>query len=230
MANVRVVLVRPKFEGNVGAIARSMANFGLDELYLVDPCVIGDEGEIRAVHGIDVLKNAVTVDTLEEALEGCLLSAGTSDTITEGEHNYVRVPITVKEFASRLEDYPEKIAVVLGREDTGLLQDELARCDLLIHIPADKEYPTLNLSHAAAIIFYELFGDAVKKPRPANDSDKERMFAFFDELLDVINYPEHRREGTSVMFRRMMGRAIPTKWEYNTILGVFKDSVKKIDH
>ena len=230
MASVRIVVVRPKFEGNVGAIARSMANFGLDELYLVEPCAIGDEGEIRAVHGIDVLKNAVIVNTLEEALEGCLLSAGTSDTVTEGEHNYVRVPITVKEFASRLEDYPDKVAVVLGREDTGLLQEELARCDLLIHIPADKEYPTLNLSHAAAIIFYELFGDAVKRPTPADDSDKERMFAYFDELLDAIDYPEHRREGTSVMFRRMMGRAVPTKWEYNTILGVFKDSVKRIDH
>ncbi len=120
------------------------------------------------------------------------------------------------------------MAVVLGREDTGLLQEELARCDLLIHIPADREYPTLNLSHAAAIIFYELFGDSVKKPTPADGSDKERMFAYFDELLDAINYPEHRREGTSVMFRRMMGRAVPTKWEYNTILGVFKDSVKRI--
>lgn len=230
MADIRVVVVRPKFEGNVGAIARSMANFGLDELYLVEPCPIGDEAEIRAVHGIDVLKNAVTVATLDEALEGCLLAAGTSDTVTEGESNYTRVPITVKEFSSRLDDYPDKIAVVLGREDTGLLQEELSRCDVFIHIPADRGYPTLNLSHAAAIIFYELFGDGVKKPTPADGSDKERMFAYFDELLDAINYPEHRREGTSIMFRRMMGRAVPTKWEYNTILGVFKDSVKKMDH
>ena len=226
--NVRIVLVGPKFEGNVGAVARSMANFGFDDLYLVDPCDLGEDADRRSKHGSHVLKGAKIVDTLKEATEGCFLIVGTSGIVTKGESNYVRVPISIAEFAERMNDYGEKVAVLFGREDIGLLQDELAQCDLLITIPADDSYPVLNLSHAATIVMYELSQCSAAFPTPAEDSEKERMFAFFDELLDSIDYPERRRETTSVMFRRLMGRAVPTKWEYNTILGIFGDASKII--
>ena len=229
MGNVRIVLVRPKFEGNVGAIARSMANFDLDELYLVDPCEIGDEAYRRSKHGNDVLRGAVTAGTLDEALNGCFLIAGTSGIVTKGEKNYARVPISVSEFAERMNGYGEKVAILFGPEDKGLFQEELERCDILITIPASDSYPVLNLSHAATVVFYEISKMSAASPTPADDDEKERMLAFFDKLLDSIDYPEQRRENTSVMFRRLMGRAVPTKWEYQTILGVFKDASKLID-
>jgi TrmH family RNA methyltransferase len=228
MADVRIVLVGPKFEGNIGAIARSMANFDLNDLYLVDPCDIGDEAYRRAKHGSHVLDNAKKVGTLSEAVEGCFLVVGTSGIVTKGEKNYVRVPISVSEFADRLDGYSEKVAVLFGREDIGLLQDELARCDLLITIPASDSYPILNLSHAATVVMYELSKAVVSEPTPADEEEKEQMLSFFDGLLDSIDYPEQRKENTSVMFRRLMGRAVPTKWEYNTILGVFGDASKII--
>ncbi|MDR0334431.1 MAG: RNA methyltransferase [Methanomassiliicoccaceae archaeon] len=228
MGNARIVLVRPKFEGNVGAIARSMANFDLDELYLVDPCGIGDEAYRRSKHGNAVLDNAVTVGTLDEALDGCFLVAGTSGIVTKGEKNYVRIPITAAEFAERMNGYHEKVAILFGPEDTGLFQDELERCDVLITIPASDSYPILNLSHAATIVFYELSENVAAAPTPADDDEKERMMSFFDELLECIDYPEQRRLNTSVMFRRLIGRAVPTKWEYQTILGVFGDASKLI--
>ena len=228
MANVRIVLVGPKFEGNIGAVARSMANFDLDELYLIDPCDIGDEAYRRAKHGSHILDGAKTVDTLADAVEGCFLVVGTSGIVTKGEKNYVRVPISVSEFAGRLNDYEEKVAILFGREDIGLLQDELARCDLLITIPAGDSYPILNLSHAAAIVMYEVSKSVMSEPTPADTEEKEQIFSFFDDLLDSIDYPEQRKENTSVMFRRLMGRAVPTKWEYNTILGVFGDASKII--
>jgi TrmH family RNA methyltransferase len=228
MGNVRIILVRPKFEGNVGAIARSMANFGLNELYLVDPCEIGDEAFRRSKHGNVVLKNAVNVTTLDEATEGCFLVVGTSGIVTKGEKNYARIPITAAEFAERMNGYSEKVAILFGPEDKGLAQEELERCDILITIPADDSYPILNLSHAATIVFYEISQAVAAAPTPADDDEKERMLAFFDELLDSIDYPEQRRENTSVMFRRLMGRAVPTKWEYQTILGIFKDASKLI--
>jgi len=221
MGNVRIILVCPKTEGNVGAIARSMANFDLDELYLVDPCDIGDDAYRRAKHGSHILKDAVTVSSLKEATEGCFFIAGTSGIVTKGENNYVRVPISVSEFAERMNEYDEKIAILFGREDIGLLQDELAQCDILITIPASDTYPILNLSHAATIVMYELSQCVASHPTPADTEEKERIFSFFDELLDSIDYPEQRRGTTSVMFRRLIGRAVPTKWEYNTILGVF---------
>lgn len=228
MPDVRIVLVEPKFEGNIGAIARSMANFGFSELYMVNPCEIGDDAWRRAKHGSHILEGAVVVDTFEEAIKDCFFVAGTSGKITEGDKNYARVPISADSFAERIDGYGEKTAVVFGREDYGLLQDELERCDILVHVPSEREYPILNISHAATIVMYEIHGKKLVRPAPADLSEKERMFEFFDELLHEINYPEHRLEITSLMFRRMMGRSIPTKWEYNTIMGVFKDASKLI--
>jgi len=226
--DARIVLVEPKFEGNVGAVARSMTNFGFSELYLVNPCEIGDDAWRRAKHGSHILESAVIVDTFEEAVEDCFFIAGSSGKITMGDKNYARVPISAEGFADKMDGYGEKVAVAFGREDYGLYQEELERCDVLVHIPAERSHPTLNISHAAAIVMYELHGKGLKRPAPADQSEKERMFGFFDELLAEIDYPEHRREITSLMFRRMMGRSVPTKWEYNTIMGVFKDASKLI--
>ena len=232
MPELRIVLVNPKFEGNIGAVARSMTNFDVDELYLVDPCPIGDDGYSRAKHGGGVLEKAVVVDTLEEALSGCFLVAGTSGITTKGSRNFSRIPVPAKEFAQQTHGYEEKIAIVFGREDTGLLQDDVNKCDVLITVPTSDECPILNLSHAATIMMYEMFqaGRTLVRTEPADRDEKELMFKFFEDLMDAVGYPVPRRRETSVMFRRMMGRSIPTKYEYNTIMGIFGDASKIIRH
>jgi TrmH family RNA methyltransferase len=232
MPDVRIVLVGPKFEGNVGAVARSMSNFGVSELYLVDPCPLGEDAFRRSKHGSGVLDGAKTVGTLDEALEGCFLAVATSGIISHGDRNYARLPVSAREFAEHVSGYAEKIALVFGREDLGLYQDELNRCDVLIHVPSDEANPVLNLSHAATIVMYEMFRacDPTRRCEPADRSEKEFMFAFFENLMDAVGYPEARRSDTSVMFRRMMGRSIPTKYEYNTIMGIFGDAVKIMKH
>ena len=230
MPEVRIVLVGPKFEGNIGAVARSMANFDIDELYLVEPCEIGDDAYRRAKHGSGVLDNAVSVGTIEEAVEDCFLVVGTSGITTKGDRNYTRLPVPAREFAQQVSGYEERVAILFGREDIGLFQEELNRCDVLIHVPTSEKYPVLNLSHAATLVMYELFmfGNVIRRAEPADRKEKEYMFDFFDDLMDAIDYPEHRREDTSVMFRRMMGRSIPTKYEYNTIMGILGDASKII--
>ncbi|MDR1690366.1 MAG: RNA methyltransferase [Candidatus Methanoplasma sp.] len=230
MPEVRIVLVGPKFEGNVGAVARSMANFDIDELYLVEPCELGDDAYRRAKHGADILDRAVKVGSIDEAVEGCFLVVGTSGITTKGDRNYTRMPIPVREFAQHVSGYSEKVALVFGREDIGLFQEELNRCDILITVPTSERYPVLNLSHAATLAMYEMFqaGNITRRAEPADRKEKDLMFSFFDELMDAIEYPEHRREDTSIMFRRMMGRSIPTKYEYNTIMGVFGDAFRII--
>jgi tRNA C32,U32 (ribose-2'-O)-methylase TrmJ len=100
---------------------------------------------------------------------------------------------------------------------------------VLITIPASDEYPILNLSHATHTVLYEFFMAMHSEPRrsePADKREKEMMFSYFGDLLDAIDYPKERRANTTVMFRRMMGRAVPSKHEYNTIMGVFGDASK----
>lgn len=230
MADIRVVVVGPKFPGNVGAICRCMANFDVDDLWLVNPCEIDDEARNRAKHGNFILERAHIVSSMGEAVEGCFLVAGTSGIVTKGESNYARIPVPAREFAEGARGYGERIALVFGREDVGLLQAELNQCDVLIHVPTSDEYPILNLSHSVGIVLYEMFEAEMKRIRvpPADGREKALMFEKFRDLLDGIGYPSERRESTSVMFRRMMGRAIPTKYEYHTIMGVFGDAVKLI--
>lgn len=230
MPDIRIVLVGSKFEGNVGAIARSMANFDLDDLCLVHPCELGDDAYRRAKHGSYILDNAKTFDSLEDAIHGCFLIVGTSGSITKGETNYARIPISPEKFADDIKDYEEKVAIVFGREDIGLYQDELDKCDVFINIPTSDTHPILNLSHAATIVMYELFGTVhMTHPEPADNHEKELLFDFFKDLLDAVDYPEVRRERTALMFRKMIGRSIPTKCEYHTIMGVLGGASKRIN-
>lgn len=230
MPNFRIVLVSPRHDGNIGAVVRSMGNFGFPELYMVTPTEITEEAFKRAKHAGDILRNAITVDDLDEALEGCDLIVGTSGIITQGEKHYARIPLTPKQLAERLKEYEEKVAILFGPEDTGLAQEDILRCDILVHIPASAEYPILNLSHAATIVLYELHDAKPRKgaPRSASEVEKEKLFQFFDDLLQAIDYPDFREERTKVMFRRMMGRAVPTRYEFHTIMGVLGDAAKKI--
>lgn len=231
MAEFRIVLVGPKFPGNVGAIARSMANFGLRDLVLVNPsCDLDDDAYRRAKHGSFILEQARIVSTFDEAVEDCFLVAGTSGVTTKGENNYTRIPVPVREFAENCRGYQERIALVFGREDIGLLQEELEQCDVLVWVPTGDEFPILNLSHAATIVMYEMYQaeHVPMKTRPASREQKERLFRTFDDLMAEVEYPETRRHGTRVMFRRMMGRSIPSEYEYRTIMGVLGDAVRII--
>ncbi|MDH7509240.1 MAG: RNA methyltransferase [Methanomassiliicoccales archaeon] len=230
MPQFRVVLVNPKNDGNIGAIARAMGNFDFDDLYLVSPCQITEEAYKRAKHAVNVLENAKVVETLEDALRDCSLVAGTSGVTTPSEKNFMRIPMTPREFAEKTKTSEGRIAILFGREDYGLSQEELMRCDILVHIPASPQYPVLNISHAAAIIFYELFliGARSFAPTEASEIEKEKLHEFFSDLLDAIGYPQFRKERTQVMFRRLMGRAVPTRWEFYTLMGVIGDAAKKI--
>jgi len=231
MAEFKVVLVSPMHDGNVGAVARAMANFGLSELCMIDPCEITEEGWKRAKHAGGILEASSRAGDLREAAADCDLVAGTSGKVTAGPKHFLRIPTTPRDFASTMKDYDGRVALVFGPEDMGLTQEQLAMCDALVHIPSHDGYPVLNLSHAVSIVLYELFqtSGGAKRPTLASEEDRERMFLFFRSLLEAIDYPEHRRDKTEVMFRRMMGRAAPTRWEYHTIMGVIGDAAKMID-
>lgn len=229
MPHIRVVLIEPLNDGNVGAVARAMKNFGLEELVLVRPCVIGEEATKRAMHGIDILKSARTVFTDDEALTGADFVAATSGVDTTNDKHFNRISMTPREFAGKVKDLEGTIALVFGREDFGLDKELLRRCDFLITIPANPEYSILNLSHAASTVFYEMFASGVEKwePKKASEMEMEMLNEYFARLLEVIDYPVHKKVKTKVMFRRLIARAVPSTWEFHTLMGIFDGAIDK---
>ena len=224
----RVVLVEPKYDGNVGSVARAMKNFGLSELVLVNPCPLGEDARRRAMHGIDILEGARTMGSLAVAVKGCGLVAGTTAVDTRSEKRFARISSTPREFAERVRGFGGRMALVFGREDDGLHDEEIKGCDALITIPASREYPVLNLSHAAAILFYELHQAPSARRRVASDMERGKLHDAFSDLVRATDYPRHKVERTQVMFRRLIGRAMPTKWEFHALIGVYTRATKRI--
>ena len=228
MPRVRVVLVEPKHEGNIGAVARAMRNFGFDDLVLVRPGPIGDEARKRAMAGLPTLENARVTASFDEALEGVDVAVGTSGIDARNEKRFLRISVTPRELAKRIARAEGTVALLFGREDYGLYAEELARCDLLVTIPASPAYPILNVSHAAAILFYELRGTEGPRRRRASGFERAKLWEAFADLLSATEYPPHRRGRTRIMFRRLMGRALPTKWEFHALMGVLQRATRRI--
>jgi tRNA/rRNA methyltransferase len=231
-ARVDVVLVRPKEDGNVGAVARVARNFGAERLLLVAPrAAIGPEARRRSMGGLPLLRAARTYSTLAAAARGSDLVVGTTDLSTGRSTAYLRRAVSPERLGEMLVPVEGRVALVFGPEDNGLSRTELARCDVLVHVPARREFPTLNLSHAAAIVLYAVHRargtdhpDSTPAPLPLelNGTEKEMFLDRLGELLGRIGYPPHKRQGLILLFRRVLGRSTPTEAEYRMMLGLFR--------
>lgn len=224
---LRVVLVEPMYDGNVGSVARAMKNFGFHDLVLVNPCKIDDFGRAMSSHARDVLEGARVVESLEEALEGANLTVGTTGKRLENEERHLRlhlrVPcLTPEELREKLDGKRGELALLLGREDVGLTNEELMVCDMVVSIPTSDDYPIMNISHAAAVLLYEL---SRAKEGETDMASRESLALLQDRgraMLHEVSYPEHKMEYIVLMFRRIFGRAELTEREARTILGVIK--------
>jgi len=230
----RVVMVEPLYPLNVGYVLRTMKNFGLEELYLVNPRLDLESRELRAfsAHAQDMVKQIRVVRELKEALKGVNYIVGTTGK-GGGRYNVNRIPLSPSEFASNVSRLRGKVAILLGREDIGLTNEELLLCDALITIPANPAYPILNVSHAAAIIFYELFKTEIspssrrihEPPRP----EELRVFEkYLLELLREIKYPDCKVKIARIIVRRVLGRAFVTRREMYALLGILRKTLNRI--
>ena len=123
------------------------------------------------------------------------------------------------------------VALLLGREDCGLSSDELAICDMVVSIPTSAEYPVMNLSHSAAVLFYELSMNGNENDACVEMASPESLALLRERahsLLQEISYPEHKVEFSSLMLRRIFGRAELTEREARTLLGIIKNIRWKI--
>ncbi|MEM3526555.1 MAG: RNA methyltransferase [Candidatus Jordarchaeaceae archaeon] len=226
LLKIKVVFLEPENAGNVGAIARAMKNFELKELVLVNP-KYNDmlEAEIRTMHGIDVLKNMNIVNTLEDAFSDVDFVVGTTAK-TGMNYNVLRTTITPDSLVGRLRNVNGKIALLFGRESIGLTNEELEKADVVVTIPASSYYPTLNVSHAAAIIFYEIYKSQAHRkryaPRSSSKLEKEKALEYFSLILKDINYPAFKSRIAERVFRNVISRAFISGREVYTLIGVLR--------
>ena len=238
-ARLDVVLVRPKEDGNVGAAARLARNFGAARLVLVAPRArVGSVARRRAMGGLALLAASSRAPTLASAVAPADLVVGTTDLSLGRSSSYLRRSISPERLAEIVRSAEGTVAVVFGPEDNGLSREELARCDLLVHVPARRDFPTLNLSHAVAIVLYALHrargtGDPESTPAPEvtelNGREKELLLERLGAVAARVAYPAHKRRGLILEARRLLGRATPTEAEYRMLLGLFASVERSLD-
>ena len=219
------MLVEPSFEESIGFVARAMKNFGLSNLHLVNPrTVLGPSGRMRGGHAQDVLDSIVEHRSLQDALEGLQLSIGTTAQRSYAASNLVRKPVTPRELGNVLKNRAGTVGIVFGREGTGLTNVELGHCDATLTIPAVSEYQTLNLSHAAAIVFYELHvaASASSMDGLASEPLKKTILGFLSDSALRSGIEEHDRALLTRAFRNVLGRSAIRQREGSLLVEVLR--------
>lgn len=240
---IRIVLVNTSHPGNIGGAARAMKNMGLSKLYLVEPQEWpSDKAVWRASNAADVLENVVVVDTLDEAISDCGLVVGTSA-------RERRIPwplVTPRECGARaiVESATHEIAIVFGREDRGLTNEELHKCNYHVHIPSNPDYSSLNLATAVQVLCYEMrvahltaqqngeeiHYDDWDQP-PAKSEALERYYTHLQETLEKISFlePGNPRQ-TMTRLRRLYGRVRLDEMELSIMRGILTASQNYVFH
>lgn len=231
---IRIVLVEPSHPGNIGACARAMKNMGLNELVLVRPKLFPHPDAVARASGADdVLSRARMVDTLAAAIEGCGFIAAT--TSRHRDQNF-RI-IDARQAAARLvaEAAHAPVALLFGAERTGLTNEHLEVAHLLIRIPADEGYLSLNLAMAVQIMAYEIFcaGGTAHEPESravplAAAADLALLYEHWAAVLEEVDFRDRTESGTHLMarLRRLLQRAEPDVNEVNILRG-FLTAVQK---
>lgn len=235
--NFYVFIVEAKYSGNIGSVARVLANFGLKNLVLIGPCVdINEESKRMAMRAQEILSNARHYNSLIHGFEDLAINVaiGTTAKITVKEKKIRRAAYPLYDIRDLIGIKDGNIALIFGREDIGLRDEELELCDIVITIPTDVRYPSMNISHAVACVLYELLRSGMLNTMPrevertpyATKSERERLLALFKEFLIKSGYYKNRINTTTIMFRRLLGKANITRWEYMRLMGVFTKAME----
>ena len=235
--SVKVVLVGTTHPGNIGATARAMKNMGILHLALVEPKEFpSDVATFRSKAAKDILEKASVHTSLEEAISECELVVGTS-----ARGRTVPWPVlNPREAAEEMHksSLNGKVAIVFGREDRGLTNEELGLCNFHVHIPSDPEYSSLNLSQAVQILAYEIRLSYLQDRHVnkeywdvelANNEQTERLINHMDELMQEVDfYDVENPRKLLVRVRRFFKRSKIDVMEANIFRGLFATIQKKL--
>jgi len=222
---VRIVLIDPSHPGNIGSVARAMKNMALSDLVLVRPRSFPHaEANALAAGADDILAGARIVPSVAEAISDCAFIAGT----TSRPRSYYWEFTTPREIAGRIVALPEenRVALLFGSERYGLATEDLNHCNVLVRIPANPEYCSLNLAMSVQLAAYEIFM-AREQPQShtqlemplAPSGDVEHFYAHLHQVLNEIDF-EDRTGHLMERLRRLFNRAQLDRNELNIMRGI----------
>jgi len=219
---ISIILVKPRNSGNVGAIARIMANFGYNKLVLVNPKCnhLSQTARNRAKHAQKVLEKAKVLKKFPKmhTLIGTTARLGR-------DYNIPRSPISPSMLSEIIKDV--NTGIVFGSEGPGLSNEEILACDFVVTVPTDKKYSSLNLSHSVAILLYELSQNKVGKVAEhivfATDAEKKQLMKMVNERIKKGNFvTASKRDTQRKVWKRMISKSFLTKREAYALMGFFK--------
>lgn len=213
-----------------------MANFGLKNLVLINPCELKDEAYYQAMHARSIVENAVikgTYPSLDDFLKNENIDFIVGSTGTPGgSYNLSRIPIKPQELGESI-NLNQRIAILFGREGNGLYNEEIDLCDIIVSIPTDPKYPIMNISHAAAIIFYEVFKNRnefnVEGLEEATKLEKEYLLKDMEKIISKLDIPEHKEKTGLKSFKNIVNRAFITGREAHTLKGILRRILTKFE-
>ncbi len=228
MKNIYIVAQEFQTPGNCGALARVMKNFNLQNLIFLNPKCnhLAKESLDRATHAKGILKKSKVIKSFKELIKKFDYVIGTTAMVGK-DYNISRNPLTPEEFSQKV-NKKNKFAIIIGREGEGLNNEELKMCDFTITIPSSKKYPTLNVSHAASIIFYELFKHSKDKKvaehiKSASGKEKEVLLSLIHEAIENMGFrTEDNKKTQKAIWKRIIGKSMMNKREVFGLCGFFR--------
>ncbi len=223
---ISIALVEPKLPINVGYIARLMKNFGLKELLLIKPKFTASRAKVFAMSGRDIQDKAKAIDFNE--LRKFDLLIGTTAIRGKSRLNLIRDSITPERLVDLLQK-TSSACIVLGRESTGLTNRELNYCDVVVNIDTLTDYKTLNISHALAIILYEILAKGMSHRSMASRSERELLIGYALDLAHKSGYRKHKQEMLQTTLKRILSHYTPTSKEVMLLVSLFRSAVLAIE-
>jgi tRNA/rRNA methyltransferase len=227
--SISVVLIEPETSGNIGSIARVMANFGFEKLVIINPkCEINEDTRRFAKNAQNILKASRVTDF--KALDEFDFLIGTTSKLGR-DYNISRTPIMPKALSETLQGLElknKKIALVLGREGDGLYNHEIDMCDFIVCIPTSRDYHSMNISHALAILLYEITqkywtGKVMKKYAPMGEPEKKQIMKLLDESMEDMGFLNELKKDTQrKMWKRMITKSFLSRREAYALMGFLK--------
>jgi TrmH family RNA methyltransferase len=224
-SNLSIILLGTKYPGNVGSAARAMFNMGWSRLILAAPkCPINEEAYRLAKSGGPILDSARTCRSLESALKGIRFLVGT----TGKTGGYRSRTYALRSLVPRILDYAakQKVGILFGPEDTGLVDHDLARCQILMRIPTQRNASSINLAQSVMIVCYELFLGTLERepghvPTLASLDQVEAMYAQLEKALLGIGFLHSENTKHMMMrIRRMLGKAALERSDVGVLRGI----------
>jgi TrmH family RNA methyltransferase len=240
--NFTVVLVQPETAGNIGFIARVMKNFNFESLVIFNPIetienILSYKTKGYSMHGSDILFNAKIIEIEDQKnhyneYNNYMKNFDIIIATTAKGMNYRnirRLPIFIEDLKLPVSKNILNIALVFGKESRGLTNEEIEIADILIRIPSNNDYPTLNLSHACSIVLYEIFkkinilnlGRGENPVLLADKEDRQILYNIIKNITKKLKIRTHKKHNVLFSFKNIFERAIITKKELSLILGVF---------